>query len=201
MGESDAKSTVKTWSISEDFEEFNMRVRKAAWKVCRGYQDYEDCVQDMLTEIADAQAHEPGFAQQTAAYQVTRAFWKAGDWRRHLSDREAKHVELDQPWEADGFATSTWADRVLFHIQPDAVGQDVAVTAESRLARNEVKEALAELAVQNESGRKKAEILHRRFYGEQTVAEASKAMRISKGTGCYYSAQGLKDLRVILTSN
>jgi DNA-directed RNA polymerase specialized sigma24 family protein len=193
MSESDAIGTSpKVWSISEDYEEFETRVHKAAWKVCRGYQDYEDTVQDMLLAIIEAQATEAGFARQTVAYQVTRAFWKAGDWRRHLADREAKHVRLDAPVNNGDDDGAVLADFLAI-----TDGSEL----DARMAKTEVQEAMAKLAAQSEAGRKKAEILYRRFYGGQTVAEASKEMGLSKGNGCYFSAQGLKDLRVIMTGN
>ncbi len=126
----------------------------------------------MMLAIAEAQATEDGFAEQTAAYQVTRAYWKASDWRRHLTDREAKHTRLDTPATAATMTAQCWP---TFCSSPRTTSLTV------RMAKTEIQEALATLATKSETGRKKAEILYRRFYGDQTVAEASKEHGYQQG--------------------
>jgi RNA polymerase sigma factor (sigma-70 family) len=177
------------WSVEHKFEEIHTRVRKTAWQIARSPQDYEDVVQDMMLTLVEAQAKEPGFVEQTPAYQVRRAYWLAMNKRRDGYDREARHLQLDQP-VTNGQEESmvTFADFVL--VQTETPADE----AERSITREKVREALVALAGTGESGRKQAEILYRRFWLNQTVAEASTAMGISKGNGCYFSSAGMKAL-------
>lgn len=88
----------QVWSMKDpkSRDDLVARVRRAAHKICRGPDDYEDTVQDMLLTILEAQAEDPTFAEQAPSYQVKRAWWRVRDKRRR-DDREARHFHLDVP--------------------------------------------------------------------------------------------------------
>ena len=181
----------KSWSMDdpEGREELMARVHRAAHKVCRGQADYEDCVQDMVLTILECQAEDPDFARQAPSFQVKRAYWRAKDKRRR-DDRENRHLHLDAPVTGD--STTEWHELLEGSGPAD---EEVFLN----LTRADVRQAIVELAVDDteddQRGAMRRDIIVRRFYGEQTVAGAARALGIPKGTGCMYSAQALKQLR------
>jgi DNA-directed RNA polymerase specialized sigma24 family protein len=203
-----AKSGSKqVWSMKDEEARADLvaRVRRAAHKICRGPDDYEDTVQDMLLTILEAQAEDPAFAEQAPSYQVKRAWWRVRDKRR-LDDREARHLHLDIPIQqhvtgpaagANG-APANGADWYEMIEGSGPADQDVILG----LTRAGVRTAIENLAAGPDDvrGSLRRDIIVRRFYGEQTVAEAAAALGIPKGTGCMYSAQALKQLRTSLAA-
>ncbi len=203
-----AKSGNKqVWSMKDEEARADLvaRVRRAAHKICRGPDDYEDTVQDMLLTILEAQAADPTFAEQAPSYQVKRAWWRVRDKRR-LDDRETGHLHLDVPIQqrvagpaagAHG-APANGADWYEMIEGSGPADQDVI----QGLTRADVRTAIENLAAGPDDirGSLRRDLIVRRFYGEQTVAQASEALGIPKGTGCMYSAQALKQLRTSLAA-
>jgi DNA-directed RNA polymerase specialized sigma24 family protein len=166
------------------------RVRRAAWKICRGPDDHEDTVQDMILIILEERAKSPSFAQQQPVYQVKRAYWRVQDIRRK-GDRDRNSLSLDTPLVGDEGAEQTFYD--LF-----ASDADTEAEATRRISKVALHNALAALRDRDEYGAIEAELLVRRFYGEQTVTEAAQAMGMAKGTACWYSSKAFADLRQVL---
>jgi len=195
----------KVWSMKDEEGRADLvaRVRRAAHKICRGPDDYEDTVQDMILTILEAQAEDPTFAEQAPSYQVKRAWWRVRDKRRR-DDREARHFHLDVPSQqrqAGGPASesapancSDWYER----IEGSGPADEIVI---QNLTRGDVHTAIETLAAGPDDirGSLRREIIVRRFYGEQTVAQAAEALGIPKGTGCMYSSQALKQLRTSLS--
>jgi DNA-directed RNA polymerase specialized sigma24 family protein len=162
------------------------RVRQVSWKVCRGRADYEDTVQDMLTHILERRRNKPGFADATLAYQIKSAIWAVRSQRRHQA-LVNRFLEMDD----DG-------DDVNWHEVIEDDGQsldDIVITGES-ITR--VRQALRALASSGPRGQAKVELLIRRFYEGQFVADAAKEMGLARGTACMYCAEAFRELRFAL---
>lgn len=187
----------KVWSMKDEEGRADLvaRVRRAAHKICRGPDDYEDTVQDMILTILEAQAEDPTFAEQAPSYQVKRAWWRVRDKRR-IDDREARHLHLDAPVQGEGSPETTpWYEL----IEGSGPADQVVIQG---LTRADVRSAVQNLAASPDDirGSLRRDLIVRRFYGEQTVAQAAEALGIPKGTGCMYSSQALKQLRTSLAA-
>lgn len=197
------EGTKRAWLLSdiEGLDELMPRVRRAAHKICRGPEDYEDTVQDMILTILEAQAEDPSFAAQQPSYQVKRAWWRVRDKRR-LDDREAGHHHFDIPVEDRYQQYSGLGNHDSPSQMPDwyelIEGSGPADQAVIQgLMRAEMRSAIENLAAGGDDprGALRQELIVRRFYGEQTVEAAARAMGLPKGTACMYSAQALQHMR------
>jgi len=190
----------KVWNLydPQDYAELYKRVRSAATVVCRGPEDYEDAVADMLAALVELHATKPQVFTQTPSYIVNGAKFKALDIRRRNAkdqlDRRHANIALDDSREGKDGAGRPLHEVIAGDDSPD-IGYLRRKYGEAVIAA--LKDAIRNLVSDedDERGMIRQTIILRRFWMGETVSQIARHLGIPKGTACTYSAQALRQLK------